>query len=231
MSYKKEAALVHNVRSGHHHMSKPWTETNAPGTAQHHPQPLGREDQNKSLTPAPSSPTLCHAEASTRCRLERPLSSSTSWDCDPRTAHTRSSIPLIQWSISKHSHLSRGATTNPDHSACVAHLSHCLTPLPRTRISKTVMRASPSPSHHRVHHCTLHDTSSPLAPMGPQHLDSNMDQACFSQHLQTTSTTTSKNDGAPNITPPRRSQRKVLSSHIQMDEVFTLRAESHATRA
>jgi hypothetical protein len=170
-----------------------------------------------SPTPASSSPTLCHAEAATHCRPERPLSSSTPWNCDPRTTHTvvDPSDPVKHQQTLPSQY--RGATTNPDHSVWEAHLSHCLTPLPRTLISKIVMRPSRSPSHHRVHHCTLHD--------------SNMDQACFSQHLQTTSTTTSKNEGAPNMTPPRRSQCKVLPSHVQMDEVFTLRTEPHMTRA
>jgi hypothetical protein len=77
VSYKKKQHWYITGRSKHHHTNKPITETNAPDTTHHHPQPHGRGDRGKPPTPAPSSPTMCHGEAATRCKLERPLSSST----------------------------------------------------------------------------------------------------------------------------------------------------------
>jgi hypothetical protein len=96
-------------------------------------------------------------------------------------------------------------------------LIHRLTPLPRTQISKTALRASPPSSWHRVHHCNLHASSRPQAPMDPPHLDSNTDHPHIPQHLQTTSTTTQAarlqmrrlQEGHDAKTPP---------SHVRMDK-------------
>jgi hypothetical protein len=129
-----------------------------------------------------SSPTMCHTEVATRYRPEQPsdllhhvtIPSNRTYTIvdlyDP--AKLQQSTPISV----------PGATTDPGHSAWGPRHIHRLNPLPRTQITKTAMRAPPPPNHHRGHHCTLHDSSSPLAPMGPQHLDSNTDQAHITRH-------------------------------------------------
>jgi hypothetical protein len=141
---------------------------------------------------------MCHAEAATRSRPERPLSSSIMGLSPSHCTHT----------IVDHFDPEKfpGAPTDPGHSVWGSRRTHHLTPPPRTQISKTAMRPSPPPSRHGVHHCTKHHSSSPPAPMSPPHLDSNMDQARFPQHLHTTFTTAGTKDETPNTTPLRRSR-------------------------
>jgi hypothetical protein len=154
-------------------MNTPQNRTNAPNTT-HHLQPLGREAQNKQSTHVPSSPTMCHAERPPDLLHHGTIPSNGTYTIvdlyDP--AKLQQSTPISV----------PGATTDPGHSAWGPCHIHRLTPLSRTQITKTAMRAPPPPNHHRGHHCTLHDSSSPLAPMGPQHLDSNMDQARITRH-------------------------------------------------
>jgi hypothetical protein len=54
----------------------------------------------------------------------------------------------------EHSRRSSNETTDPDHYAWGPCLIHRLTPLPRTRIPETALRASPPPSRHWDYHCT-----------------------------------------------------------------------------
>jgi hypothetical protein len=47
------------------------------------------------------------------------------------------------------------------------------TPLPKTEISKTALRASLPPCCHQGHHCTMCAKSRPIEPMGPLHRAAN----------------------------------------------------------
>jgi hypothetical protein len=66
MSYKKKEHWYIVRQSEHNHTN----ETNTLDVAHHQPQPLGREDRNRPLTPALSSPMLCHTKVVTRCKPE-----------------------------------------------------------------------------------------------------------------------------------------------------------------
>lgn len=86
-----------------------------------------------------------------------------------------------------------------------AHTKQCYTLklphtfLPRTQISKTALKASHSPSHHRDHNCTLNASSGHPTPMDPLHLAANTlithNTATTHQHDQPTTPPT--NDNTP----------------------------------
>jgi hypothetical protein len=113
------------------------------------------------------------------------------------------------------------ATTDRGHSAWGPRHIHRLTPLPRTQISETAMRAPPLPNCHRDHHCTLQDSSNLPAPWILCTLEAT--------HTKHTPHSTSSQP------PPPVAQTVGLQlwrlqeghdaeappSHIQLDKVFT----------
>jgi hypothetical protein len=130
------ALLCHLRRKQLYITSRTLNKTNTPTTTHHQHQPTGREDRRKSSTHAPSSPTLSHAEGATRCSPNNPQSSSTMGLSTSNYTNTivEPSDPVkLQHTLTT----APGATTGPGHSAWGPRLTHCLSTLPRTQISKT----------------------------------------------------------------------------------------------
>jgi hypothetical protein len=96
-------------------------------TMHHHPQPRGREDQNKLPSPALLSPTLCHATGVTRCRPEWPLELLHHGTITPvPQVHSRRSLRSIE-ALARTPVTTQGTPIDPGHSAWGPHLIHCLT--------------------------------------------------------------------------------------------------------
>jgi hypothetical protein len=98
-------------------------------------------------------------------------------------------------------------TTDPDHFAWGPCPILRLTPLPRTMIPESALKATPSPNRRCSHHCTKH-ANPRLHPIGPVHLPANTDQSApttTATHKATPPATTATcRDGSPDAAPPRR---------------------------
>jgi hypothetical protein len=116
--------------------------------ANHHPQPTGREDRASRRKLAPSSPTLSHTEAATRCRTEQA----------PELLHHGAIILELHIQESRSLRAREASEDTPnsvscantDPGLCVGASPHPPPhppphSLPRTQISKTAKRAAPPP--------------------------------------------------------------------------------------
>ena len=90
-SYKKKKHSYITRRSEHHH--KQHTQQNTIP-----PQP-GRGAKRSHPRTAPLSPTLCHAKCRGPLQARAAARTPPPWDYPPQVAHTRSSIPLFEWSF------------------------------------------------------------------------------------------------------------------------------------
>jgi hypothetical protein len=206
MSFKKKQHWYRTGRSTHHHTNKPKNKkTNAPNTTRHQLQSHGREDQSKPPTPAPSSPTLCHAKAQLAAGTNNPQSPSIMG-----LSSTSCTNPAVDPSDPKKLQHTLHHSTRDAHWSwplCVGASPHPPPlSLPKTQVTNAANRASPPPPPSRRNTAALSSATqvfqNPWALSTPTATRTNALPATPPANSTTTS------DGAPDTTPSRRVRRQ-----------------------